>query len=340
MYPLKDIIWDGEKFIIIEHLDSGDSLIISNDGNEWSVSNLESSSPAFFRTSKMVFNGKTYLVYDPINRNKILYSNDLKKWEHGNGTGIQANKIISSGSNFIALGDQGFLSTSNNSLEWSTMQVGVFGYFLDEASNNKIDVIVGDNDKIYFSNKDNIWTSEETGGYLNNFNSVAYGNKCFVVVGGWGAIFSHDGINWDYVSSDVDVYSSLNGVTWNGKVFVIVGDYGVIMESFDGKDWITCVSPAYTNINKVTYNGEAFIAVGDEGLIMKSEDGVAWSICESNTNSNLKDVVWTDRQFIAVGDAGIIQTSSNGIDWNTKPNKISINLQFCCMVRKICSYCW
>ncbi|WP_457631158.1 WD40/YVTN/BNR-like repeat-containing protein [Oceanithermus sp.] len=140
------------------------------------------------------------------------------------------------------------------------------------------------------------------------FESVAYGNGVYVIVGGPGAIVtSPDGDSWTARGSGTDAW--LYSVTYGNGTFVAVGDSGTILTSADGESWTAQAAPTSSSLKAVAYGDGVFVAVSDSGAVVTSSDGEHWARQVSGTGISLSDVTYVNGTFVAVGGYGVILTS-------------------------------
>ncbi|WP_457631287.1 WD40/YVTN/BNR-like repeat-containing protein, partial [Oceanithermus sp.] len=131
------------------------------------------------------------------------------------------------------------------------------------------------------------------------FESVAYGNGVYVIVGSDGAIVtSPDGASWTARGSGTDAW--LYSVTYGNGTFVAVGDGGTILTSADGESWTAQTSGTSTLLYGVTFGNNTFVAVGKSGRTVTSTNGVDWTPRTSGT-SDLTSVAYGNGTFVAVG---------------------------------------
>lgn len=277
--------------------------------------------------------------------------------------------IAYSGTNYLLVGSSGTVltSTTANSGTWSAPSPAPSPSITDivfwaEWINSRFIVCV-DNGKIYT-------TTSSTGASLterinspsNQFNSFAYLNNNYVIVGELGAIYtSTDAYSWTSRSSGVT--ATLNDVAFGASTYVAVGNSGAVRTSTNLTTW-TGVTVGTQNINGivfansvfvhvaagkirsstngttwtdrltignifygVAFGGNKFIAVGELGAIYDGGSaGTTWTARTSGTTSNLNHVTHDGTQFIAVGAGGVVVTSTDGITWAAATSPAAVNL--------------
>lgn len=166
----------------------------------------------------------------------------------------------------------------------------------------------------------------------NIYDSIAYGNGIFVVVGDAtnGIYISEDGIV--FKNKKLTVYSkfgkmnikaAFNTTRYINNQFVIVTgtswndghSEGHIIVSKNGKDWKDYFESDDTSFMEIAYGNGIYVAVGTNGGIYTSKDLINWTKQKSGVSQKLVGVNFGKNQFIITGVDGVILTSSNGVDW-------------------------
>ena len=240
----------------------------------------------------------------------------------------EINGATWTGSEYIAVGEDGLIATSTQGTDWQLQQqaeqtnlytvrwlgdeffaIGYLGASM--RSSNGID-----------------WTPAVIGDPFASWGGVARANTSVgertVVVGYAGAVrVSADREHWNpsqMTPAPGNIY--MNDVAFGGGKFVAVGDLGTIYTSPDGDAWTWRPTATVTALNTVVYNGSMFVAVGYDlwgGVILSSPDGIAWTVRYSTTDPALhgpRDVVWTGDAFVAAV-ASVAMASADGITWTT-----------------------
>jgi Tfp pilus assembly protein PilV len=254
-------------------------------------------------------------------------STDWKKVYSGAGNGFA--KVIWANNQFVAVGENGIISTSPDGLTWKLQYAGLGrGVLLtDIIWDGAKYIAVGTNGTMITSVDGANWTKVDTGfsGYI--YKIVYSGSKYVAIVQEWGRgtlLTSEDGVNW--ALGNIGNYKMLTDITWNGNQYVLVGYDGDILTSTDGTNWTRRSSPAHTQFSKVIWAGNRFIAVGHNGVIVRSLDGINWFQSTSNTGDYLTSVAWNGQQFVATGQNwNTILTSPDGVNWSndTQQNPLS-----------------
>lgn len=145
--------------------------------------------------------------------------------------------VFSTGTQWIALGIGGDISTSADALIWSKQTSGTTNALYGWATNGILMVVAGAGGTILTSSNGTAWTAQ-TSNTTQQLNSVTWKGTQFVAVGATGAVVtSADGITWvvqptPYVNSlfSSDLFN-LNDIVWTGTALVTVGDRGLVATS-------------------------------------------------------------------------------------------------------------
>ncbi len=189
-------------------------------------------------------------------------------------------------------------------------------------------VAIGKNGTILTSSDTVTWSARSSG-TANDLNGIAYGNGVFAVVEGTSGdetLSSPDGVAWSRQS--LGAAAALRAVTFGQGRFVAVGEQGAIWTSTDGVSWSNRPTGVASTLKAVTFgnifrNGThpLFVAVGERGALLTSSDGLAWTFRDSGTLLDLNSVASVDTRngvlanFIALGAAGTAVSSSDGVNW-------------------------
>jgi hypothetical protein len=137
--------------------------------------------------------GQTFYVAVCDNGYMAKSPNGSTNWESGpvvvvNGAGVNLHGIAWTGSQFVAVGDNGAITTSADGVKWSLLKTSaVSGPLRSVAvSSSGTIVVVGDNG-IETSNDGSNWTAQTEGAAVAMMGAT-YGNGEFVAVGSGGAV--------------------------------------------------------------------------------------------------------------------------------------------------------
>lgn len=328
---LKDITWDGKKFIAVS---ATGSIITSANGIEWS-------NPRQITDDwlvRIVWNG-SIMVTVGLN-GTILTSPDSDKWTQRQ-SGELANLLYSliwDGSRFTAVG-QGIL-TSPDGIIWTKQDnAGIKDLLLDDVSSDGNQLIAMGMGTILRSYDSKEWEriSDEYTGV--SFNDVECNGKIFVAVGdviNFSTNMVHklvkvseDGLIWKQVILDTGMLMS---IVWDGKEFISVGtNFGkvTVMSSVDGLNWTDKAVSVTGFLNDISWNGKQFLAVGkneDGSLIISSEDGTNWVQRSMSYKEELTSICYYDNTYFVSGNDGSIYKSADGVNWSISFNDPRLNI--------------
>jgi len=198
--------------------------------------------------------------------------------------------VVFDGTNFVALGRDGKVINSNDSVTWLAAQ------------------------------------SINTGNANQVMYGIAYGAGTYVAVGSGGAIATNitsppARIPWTgtWTVQRSGTTQDLYGVKYVNGDFIAVGSQGTLLTSHDGVTWTPRASHTSQDLYQVAYGLGTYVAVGN-GTIVSSPDVATWSAQTSPTSKGLYAIVFGGNdQFVATGDAGTIVYSSTGANdsWTT-----------------------
>lgn len=184
---------------------------------------------------------------------------------------LTCSTVASTRVDYVAVGDNGTLSTSTNGVSWvaPTAKPSDFTTALRAVA--------------------------ATGG----------SGARWVAVGDNGAsLISSDGATWRRGATPAEGARALRGIASNGAKFVAVGDGGTILESTDGSAWSERTLSTFSeNLQAVAYSSRGyFIAVGDNGsVVLISDAGI----------SGATKVGGVTARLTSVAAGAFIETSTN-----------------------------
>ena len=229
------------------------------------------------------------------------------------GTAAWLDGVAWSGSQFVAVGEQGTIVTSPDGRTWTPRNSGTTQDINAVASSGSLIVAVEQNCTIATSPDGRTWTPHNSGTTLC-FNAVTWSGSQFVAVGLSVILTSPNGSTWTPRKSGTNYI--LDGVAWSGSQFVAIGydNEGVsssntILTSPDGRTWTPHNSGTTQDLRGVAWSGSQFVVIGDTGIILTSPDGSTWTLRNSDTTDNLLAVASSGSLIVAVGYTGTILTS-------------------------------
>ena len=242
------------------------------------------------------------------------------------------NGVAWTGTQAVAIGETGAISTSPDGIIWTRRNSGVSSTLnFVAASKNKI-LVVGDSGLLLTSEDGITWNKRLI--INNNYTAIACSDSQAVIVGLNGAIYSSkNGNEWVQCISGTD--ADLHGICLADKKWVAGGTKGIILTSDDGINW-TKESAGLSGSNyvmNVVWTGTKIVATVDAQYVVCSNNGADWSskIPVSKTLS-IKTILWTGKTLVTIGKYidlvidGVLQygcaSSPDGITWTDIPTAI------------------
>lgn len=319
-------------------LGDDDTILISDDGNVWSVVNEDVSS--YSSLKDIAWNGVSGpgCLYVAVGYSNVYTSTDGTTWIKQAGAPLGINDTVVWGGGaancFVTVGLGNHIYSSFDGVTWTkrfvTTDVG--------SAQNDLYVLVwtgsffaasGDKGAILTSPDGVDWTVRASG---NSFNGVRYVNGEFVAVGDAGRIaYSADGLSWGYRYAGHDALGG-NDIAYDGSTYLIAGQAYMLrsddnMQTWRAYDW---------GNNSVIWDNSRFLWANGADVI--SWDGVTYT--EPNAYSFSPDWKWSNPDggralhwdgsvYVAVGWGGEIFTSAtatadylptNATSWTARTN--------------------
>ena len=225
---------------------------------------------------------------------------------------------------FLAVGDDSTILTSNDGSSWSVRAVGhqgdsfnLFGTTFGAGRH----VVVGGSQTILVSSDGIVWDERERADNSILWK-VCYGDSLFVAVGNGGTVTtSPDGLTWTDRPTTTD--ANLVGVTYGNGLFVAVGggangNEPAIITSSDGANWDVELLGAGRTPSSVAFGAGRFVIVGADGFVLTSDDGNSWTERTSGTTAKFIGIEYGANEFVAAGQVGAdgeIWRSPDGTLW-------------------------
>jgi hypothetical protein len=265
----------------------GENIVTSTDTSDWSqtdlflnglTNNLNSVAYANM-TSYVGFiavgAGQEYVGIDVQNVGLIKLSTNGYIWTNVPTVTYKGfNGVTSSGTQLIAVGEDGVIYTSLNGTNWTG--VNETNILSVNPSTNVINVgsttgfQIGDTVK-----------------FTESFNVIVAGTSYTIsdIVSATQVELTSVTLNGINPSNTTYMYYSpvgdtLNDVLYANSMFMAVGDNGTVRTSTDGYTWIDQTTDVAENLNGLTYNidNNEWIVVGDDNtIIISTDDGVTWT---------------------------------------------------------------
>lgn len=223
--------------------------------------------------------------------------------------------------NFIAVGYDGFISTSYDAINWETpKQVGE-NHWKSIAYGNGKYVVVGSDGYVSMSNDGESWTTPKV---ITKYtiHRIIYANGMFLAVGGNSPnddayiAKSKDGITWDISHSGRYEWNDI--IYCNGK-YIVVGDTGYLSMSDDGESWTPSNLPTTEPITCIAYGNGKYVTTGKYGNISSSPNCIDWTKQRVGSDGySWNSIAYGNGKFVAVGFNGKVATSTDGLSWSVK----------------------
>jgi hypothetical protein len=292
---LNSLAWNGSTLVAVG-VEAGFGvkplLIVSADGIDWTKAALPIIIPApEFRLNTVEWTGTQFVAMG--DDGHTLTSADGITWFHsGGGIGIDINGLCMDGGNLISVGSHGAIPGSG-AIPAPTRKLNDIA--AGPTASAGLAVATGDNGTILVSDNEFSTIAVRTSGTeqdLNGATAAPLASARFIAVGARGTILtSSDAAAWTTQASGT--VATLRAIAWFEPV-------GIIAKA-------------------------SAIAVGDAGTILTSTTATAWTAQTSTATENLRDVAVGHvlkkpaglvTRIVAVGDNGTIIHSLNGSAWH------------------------
>ena len=263
-----------------------------------------------------------------VGKNGLVFTSgtDAATWTPQN-SGITATlqKVIWTGTQYVASGSNGTLVTSPDGSVWVSRDSGCAQILNGLAANGNIIVAVGAGGMILTSTNGGVnWSAQTVGPFL--LNDVIWTGARFVAVGNGAAIFtSTDGATWTARSVTNGYAGSFNCAAWDGTKITIMGTYDTTLtyieyQSSDGGATWTFVPNNANNLQTLVWTGSSYFGpVMNSTSSYISASGTSWT-SQSLSRGIMRGVVWDGKKLVGVGDGGTVWMStaigSTSVTWS------------------------
>lgn len=322
------IYWTGKRFLLNGVFDGVDSVAISEDGKNWSLSSL--GAPTMGSAQSYAVSGDTVVM---AGRGGIFTS-----FDHGLSWSPVASSpacvgLVRAGGMFIVLTQDGQIQTSPDGVVWND-RTGIVDTL--NALSGRTDQSWSEagylNGKIFLAGSTFFETSDlvnwsENSSLLSRWSmarsssptrkqNVILANENLFILGDAGAIWGgKNGADWTLRSRAVTLHH-LRSVASGAGSWVAVGDSGTIVRSTDGKSWSLVDAACGADLTKVVFAQGGFQVLGDSGVLLSSKDGVGWERKSIGVRARLLDAIWSDSIKIVVADSNRVYSSTDGVAWS------------------------
>lgn len=303
------ICWDGSKYVgfrdnrMIKSLDNGSTWTTE----EVSISNSEVRDIAYG-------NG----VYVAITVNGVYRSTDLYAWTQViTATGKEVKFKFG---NFHCFLSDSTYRKSSDGINWTSVAASNLISTFDLSSSTNI-VAAGVNGYIATStDSGSTWTQRTSPIANQSWYKLARSNSIYVLIGSSSLATSTDGISWtirDDKTTDI-----LYSLIWNGSLFIATHSTGAISSpdgiTWTNRT-LPGTSRDAIFLYKAATSGTSTVFVGDYGRIVSTTDGITFTDRNKKSMSRITttgtgNVIWDGSRFVYAMKDGVFY-SSNGIDW-------------------------
>jgi photosystem II stability/assembly factor-like uncharacterized protein len=169
-----------------------------------------------------------------------------------------------------------------------------------------------------------------------SFQSVAYGDGFYVMVGGyrgWARIARSSNLTaWERIDSPQPLgFANLQSIAARGETIVAVttsASEPLMVSTNGGRTFANVAPPGDIGALKEAHAAQdKFVVVGARGTIIRSSDGLNWTKRLSNTSSDLNEITFADGLWVAVGQGGAIVTSPDASFFTLSAPNTEVNLR-------------
>ena len=222
------------------------------------------------------------------------------------------NNVASNGTMFVAVSEEGYVSTSSDGVAWSAQQsmgLNVTGWQTITWDGTKF-ISINTTGDVAISSNGTTWTLLSSSNLITNPVFMAYNGYSYIVsVNPMSRIYRYEGvygstdcINWELLA-DIQSRTTRYSMAYGNNKFVRVFTNGDIQISSNNNadDWDTIFDaipevntssglrvapPIVTSIiwSAAAFDGTKFIAISEEGYTSYSIDGRTWSNPEQIEN--------------------------------------------------------
>ena len=229
----------------------------------------------------------------------ILSTDDFSTWQYADlSSSSNLNGIAYSGSNWIVVGDAGYIATSTDLSSWTERSSGNTIKCHDIAFGNDVLVV--------------------TQAYYDSTTQTTYSE----------ILFSNDyGITWSTATSLPNSYSIYPiKVIWDGSRFMLINYWDDIFYSTDGANWSETNHNPNNDISQrnisISYGAGRYLLALTSSTYSTNEDYLNWSELHTGTYSFADSAFLNDR-FYLLDDSGTIYQT--GLITNKQSTWLSTN---------------
>ncbi|MCX6856937.1 MAG: hypothetical protein NTV80_18760 [Verrucomicrobia bacterium] len=265
---IKGIVWNGSQFLAVAYTSLATST--NANGSAWTVSYPFSGS-SIQGIARAGINVVAVGSANSVGGNPVLYlstdsgANWAEQTLPSSTTAASLNAVTHTGSQWVAVGQNGTIYTSANGTTWARRTVAALARisFATVTNNSSLIVAAGVSYSASFEAIPEVWTSSNGIAWTKRtvsanlgFRSVVWTGTNFVAVTeGSSAITSPDGITWTTQSTETPY--GLYALAWDGTQVLAVGNGGVVLSS----DLLPTASVGMESSTVLESDGTAKVAV-------------------------------------------------------------------------------
>jgi hypothetical protein len=241
----------------------------------------------------------------------------------GSGVAVNLWGVCHGGGQFVAVGEQGTILTSQDGTAWTRQTSGTAVWLTSVAYGLGHYLAVGAGGTVISSRDARTWTTVGTGqpaAPRERLNVVVFFRDEFRVAGEHNNGFSvrlPPRIDW--MGAERTAGPWWRGYAVGADRLILGGEMG--LAAFNTTDPylhspLTIEAPPdLRGISGVVFENDVFTAVGTAGSIATSRDGLSWRRQESNTRSDLHGLAVFNNALVAAGETGTVLTSDLSRPW-------------------------
>lgn len=233
------------------------------------------------------------------------------------------------GSQFIALGESGYQSSSTDGITWtvSSQSVNLSNHFWKSVTFNGTEYYALGSDG-YYSTSTNGYTWEAAFPNSKLYNSgistwaiIVWNGRQYIAIASSGHVSCSEP-SWSDPVQKLGNNSWVSAV-WNKEKVVALSKTGYVSTSVDGVNWTEPVQVANLSSHtwsNIIWDGYKFMAMAEDSYESTSVDGVNWTLAakanDNLYNRNWQAVAYNGSIFVALGYSGYISKRDGDADIN------------------------
>ncbi len=247
------------------------------------------------------------------------------QWLNPRPQGHSLGAVASSETLVVAVGAQGAIVVSENTVDWETVNTEWGLFCLDVTWTGNRFVAVGGysypGDGVILTSPDGRkWTEVFRTEYTSFNKIVSNGNQLLVIGTGGMTVTSTNGFTWIGHPVEELHNNALIDLAWNGSTYVAVGGgfwgFMAVYYSEDGISW-TMASleglPLWGGFDCIVWGHGRFLAFAGWN-VLSSPDGISWVLESRDSAVPTDEVIATPEGYLGVGSTQFWE-SPDGLSW-------------------------